>query len=527
MSDDRTPGKPGQSATLACAAGVTPDTLSAWRDGLLPDAQAAWMAMHTPTCPACGARLRDYEQIGAALRGQFIPHSSADPWPAMLRRIERERRGRRRTPTLPRWGGLGALVAAALLVALFAGLLAHQAARRPTPTSTATVERVTTPTATASAWTVSPGYQGVTNIAIAPSDPRVAYQLWDGVSPATLFRRTDDQGATWHALTLPYIPNASYPVIGAASYVVVNPLDAHVAYLAIDASMHTPITTCSSNGGGESGYQDPLCRYQYISTDSGAHWQPLALPLVGYFGALQGQRDVGAQPGAARVYATISPFGSGSDRLVRSDDNGVSWQLVDAPIIAAGLRVFNYAATPTGSTIFALAEPAGTQAGSFPPLTIWSSDDAGATWTNLGQTPSNYIMAMTAGLVASSGKPMLYLLTASSASSQGVFDIQGSLFGASGSFHVAPTASPACTAAASSSLLGMRPDGSVVVWCGGALQSWLASPVNDGWQTLTQDPATSSIRSAFMQTLPDGSERLWLVTFDNSGERVEYATLPN
>jgi hypothetical protein len=30
-----------------------------------------------------------------------------------------------------------------------------------------------------------------------------------------------------------------------------------------------------------------------------------------------------------------------------------------------------------------------------------------------------------------------------------------------------------------------------------------------------------------MQTLPDGSERLWLVTFDNSGERVEYATLPN
>ncbi|MGH2502724.1 MAG: hypothetical protein ACRDID_09445, partial [Ktedonobacterales bacterium] len=406
MSDDRTPRESAQSATLACAAGVTPDTLSAWRDGLLPEAQASWLAAHTPTCPACGARLRDDEQIGAALRGQLIPRSAADPWPAMLRRIERERRGRWRAPTLPRWGGLGALVAAVLLVALFAGLLAHQAARRPTPTSTATVEQ-TTPTATSAAWTVVPGYQGVTNIAIAPSDPRVAYQLWDGGNPL-LFRRTDNQGATWHALTLPDIPNASYPVIGAASYVVVNSLDARVAYLAIDASMHAPITTCSSNGGGESGYQDPLCRYQYISTDSGAHWQSLALPLVGYFGELQGQRDVSAQPGAARTYATISPFGSGSNRLVRSDDNGVSWQLVDAPIVAAGQRIFNYAATPTGSTVFALSQPAGTQPASFPSLTIWSSDDAGATWTNLGLAPSNYIMGMTAGLVASSGKPMLY-----------------------------------------------------------------------------------------------------------------------
>jgi hypothetical protein len=30
-----------------------------------------------------------------------------------------------------------------------------------------------------------------------------------------------------------------------------------------------------------------------------------------------------------------------------------------------------------------------------------------------------------------------------------------------------------------------------------------------------------------MQTLPDGSERLWLITFDTNGAKVEYATLPN
>jgi hypothetical protein len=451
----------------------------------------------------------------------------------MLQRIQRERRGRR-VPTLSRWGGLGALAAAALLVALFAGLLAHQAARRPTPGATSTVARTatsaTTPTVTPAAWTVVPGYQGVINIGIAPSDPRVAYQLWDGGTPL-LFRRTDDQGTTWHALTLPNIPDASYPVIGAASYVEVNPLDPHVAYLNIDASMHAPITICSSNGGGESAFKDPLCRYQYISTDSGAHWQSLALPLVGDFGALQGQRDAGAQPGAARLYATLTPMSQGaSDRLVRSDDNGVSWQLVDAPIVAADQRIFNFAATPTGSTIFALSEAAGAQPASSAPLTIWSSDDAGATWTNLGPAPSDSVLGMTAGLVASSGKSMLYLLTTSLPASQGEIDIQGSLFGASGSFHIAPTPPQACTSFASSSLLGARADGSVIVWCGGALQSWLAEPAGaqgSDWQTLTQDPATSSIRSAFMQTLPDGSERLWLITFDTNGAKVEYATLPN
>jgi hypothetical protein len=30
-----------------------------------------------------------------------------------------------------------------------------------------------------------------------------------------------------------------------------------------------------------------------------------------------------------------------------------------------------------------------------------------------------------------------------------------------------------------------------------------------------------------MQTLPDGSTRLWLVTQDNKAAEVQYATLPN
>ncbi|HEY7848805.1 MAG TPA: zf-HC2 domain-containing protein, partial [Ktedonobacterales bacterium] len=127
MSDELTPGAPPTGATLTCAVGVTPERLSAWRDGLLPADQAEWLATHVAGCPACGARLRDYEQIDAALREQTIPRAAANPWSAMRQRLTTyERRKRRGLPRRAAWGGLGALVAAALLVALFAGLLGRQ-----------------------------------------------------------------------------------------------------------------------------------------------------------------------------------------------------------------------------------------------------------------------------------------------------------------------------------------------------------------------------------------------------------------
>jgi hypothetical protein len=543
LSDERMPDEPAHAtqgatgatgATLTCAAGITPVRLSAWRDGLLPTHSAEWLATHVASCPACSARLRDYDQIGVALRRQAIPRPAGDPWPAMQRFIARtsERQGRRRL-RLPRgsaWGGLGALVAAALLIALFAGLLAHQASLRPTAGATPTLTQATaTPTTHSAAWTTVPGYQGLYGLAVAPSDPRVAYQLWNDLNGGPLMlRRTDDQGVSWHALTLPYIAHADYPVIiGAWSHFVTNPLDARVVYLDIYATMQAPITTCSSNAGGQNSPKSPLCLYQYLSVDGGEHWSLLSLPVVGSVSVLQAQSEAGAQP-SSRIYGVISALGKDS-RLARSDDGGLSWQLIDAPILATGQSVAEYSATPTASTIFALSEPAGTQPGTFPALTIWRSDDAGATWTNLGQAPSISGYSMQAAMVVNSGKPLLYLVTTATSYS-GPETIQGSLFGDSGSFLTAPDTTPRCTADNGSEFVGARADGSVIAWCGGALQSWLATPAraqNSGWRTLTQDPATSSVQTSFMQTLPDGSTRLWLVTEDNKGAKVEYATLPN
>jgi hypothetical protein len=542
MSDDHTPRETAPGATLTCDAGVTPASLSAWRDGLLPADQTQWLAAHAPACPACSARLRDYEQIGVALRGQVIPQSAADPWPAMRRRIEREGRERRerrgRRQSLPRWGGLGALVAAALLVALFAGLLAQQAARRPAPGSTATVAAspIASPTTTTpalGAWTQVPGYKGLYNLAVAPSDPRVAYQLGNDANGAQIFRRTDDQGATWHNLTLPNIANASYPVVGAWSGVTVNPLDARVAYLSIAAAMKSPITSCTSNGGGDIDMTSPVCKYLYISVDSGAHWRLMSLPVVGELSAptlaqdgLMGQRDTSDAASPSRLYSPLFQRSTGAMRLMRSDDNGVTWRLIDGAIVAAGQYATSFAATPTGSTIFAVSSSHTGSGRPTTPETIWSSDDDGATWTNLGPAPNTSIMQMIAVRVASSGKPILYLLM--TADNQNSVSIWGSLYGDSGGFHLAPYLASSCTSG-SGYLLGSLADGSVLAWCGGAVEAWLTLParVDQGWRTVAPNPGVQSIYTAFTQTLPDGSSRLWLLTQDNTGAVAQYITLPN
>ncbi|HEY7850616.1 MAG TPA: hypothetical protein VIC27_11165, partial [Ktedonobacterales bacterium] len=160
-----------------------------------------------------------------------------------------------------------------------------------------------------------------------------------------------------------------------------------------------------------------------------------------------------------------------------------------------------------------------------PTLTIWRSDDGGASWTNFGPAPSQTLLAMSAALVANSGKPLLYLLTTDNRTNE---YIQGSLFGASGSFDLAPDPAPRCAPSGNSYLVGSLGDGSVLIWCGGAIEAWLAEParVNAGWRPVAQNPGVNTIQNAFTQTLPDGSTRLWLVTQDNKAAEVQYITLP-
>lgn len=540
MSDELRPGEGSAGATLACVAGVTPERLSTWRDGLLSADQAEWLANHTAGCAACRERLRDYDQIGAALRGQIIPVSSVDPWPAMRQLITRERRRLPlRLPNPPTWGRLSAVMAATLLVALFAGLLARQARLRPVTATTPTTANATATTAApAGAWSQVNGYRGVAGLRVAPSDPRVAYQIWlqqaKGSSDTLILRRTENQGATWSTLTPPTIPSATYPITGGPFTGFVSPLDPRVVYLIIGVQT-TP--ACNLNGATSGGY----CQREFISTDSGDSWRPLSLPALGLISGLlvgdgnpvrQIEGDLRAQ--GSRLYADIVSSQLGSEtapspgRLAASDDGGVTWRLIDTPIFAAGQGIYDYAPTPSGSTIYVASESFNQPTGPVTPapaLTFWGSDDAGVTWTKLGPSPNSTLISMRAALVENSGKPILYIQTADDTGRQ---YIQGSLYGYDGGFLAAPEPSGKGMGAQGATLLTTLSDGSLVIVYAGVTEAWLLSPArtNVDWRPLASDDALSLISQIFTQTLPDGATRLWLVGRDNPGNPiVEYTTL--
>ncbi|HEX8995375.1 MAG TPA: zf-HC2 domain-containing protein [Ktedonobacterales bacterium] len=538
MSNELRPGDGSTSATLACASGVTPDRLSALRDGLLPTQQAQELRSHIAGCAACQERMRDYESIGAALRGQIIPVSNTDPWPAMRQAIQRDRQQRRilslRLPPAPSWGRVSAVIAATLLVALFAGLLARQARLRSDGTTTTSA--TATSAAPAGTWTRVAAYAGVSGLRVAPSDPRVAYQFWlrqTKGSPDTLvLRRTEDQGATWHTLTPPTMPGAAYPVAGGPVTGFVSPLDPRVVYLII-AVQTTP--ACNLNGATSSGY----CQLEFVSVNSGDSWQSLSLPALGLISSLlvgngypQNQIAGDIQAQGSRLYADIVSSQIGADsapspgRLAASDDGGVTWRLIDDQIFAAGQGIYNYAVSTRGSTIYVASETFNQPPmpiNSTPQLTFWGSDDAGATWTELGPSPNSALISMRAATVASSGKPILYIQTADDTGRQ---YIQGSLYGYNGGFLAAPDPGNG-KGAQGTSLLMTLPDGSIVIVYQGSVEEWMLSPArtNVDWRSLADTDGLSSTTAAFTETLPGGATRLWLVGQDDQGVVVEYTTL--
>ena len=63
--------------TLVCEHGIPALTLSAWRDGDLPDDQAREITAHVAACPASRARLAEYDRALAALRSLREPIADA------------------------------------------------------------------------------------------------------------------------------------------------------------------------------------------------------------------------------------------------------------------------------------------------------------------------------------------------------------------------------------------------------------------------------------------------------------------
>ena len=351
---------------------------------------------------------------------------------------------------------------------------------------------------------------------IAPSDPRVVYEQ----QPQSVgMRRSDDDGAHWHSLSLPV----------AASQVqslqfMVNPAKAQNVFLTLNlaqSSSSCPASKALTNT--INAYSGAGCQVQYVSTDGGVRW-----------GQIRWGSGVSASDGSITIgnviaqgnhlYTLFFDSQQQHNRLIASLDGGVTWQFADNSLSARQQVLCNFAAAASGSTLFAFAQagtcaypvgylaesasPAETQTG----LAVWRSDDAGAHWAQVGtfpyQSPDTQVFMALGNdtsqplLVGAAGMGDSYTRVFSpdgGATWQALPD-QGLPGGASNSFL-------ARTALGDGSLLSAQSTQE-----GSALYAW--RPGDQAWHQVTPS-FTGSPSDPIVVPSPHGQDMLWLVTDDN------------
>ena len=429
--------------------------------------------------------------------------------------------------------GIAAIAAVAVVVALFVLLFqnfagGHHTASPANPPATVTATTQVSPTP-AGAWAIPPGLSNEATLPIiSPSNPNVVYEAgtaFDGSGAITL-RRSDNGGASWQNLP---VPSDNLPVDGMS--IGVSPLDASTVILSLTTSLNDHPSLCPASSAAlraqVSLSGSPGCSVQYLSTDGGQHWSLIHLPIQGALGApffadeSFGDNDATFRAQGQRLYSALGKenvdgFAGGVNglRLVRSDDGGSTWQLVDAALAASGQNICDYMPTSTGSTVYAI-----TQSGQFcydtgqDASALWRSDDAGATWTQVQQFPkiSGHLTLVNQD---TGTDPLIYLrmpataYNAPQATNNSVSNIQVSADGGK-TWKQAPHQGLPDYTSQSYGPLGVLSDGSIVAafkmpdksltlasWkYGSASWRFLAGGVNpsfDYW-LVTQNDGTSSI----------------------------------
>ena len=153
------------------------------------------------------------------------------------------------------------------------------------------------------------------------------------------------------------------------------------------------------------------CERGYVSTDGGDTWRAQTLPVRG---VLDTSGPIVAQDG--RLYATNVCNDDSCVHLLTSFDGGVTWHALDEQITASKQHVCDLAAPTGGQTVYAVASqfvciqlPSS--------KTLWRSDDASATWTQVGPLPPksptrSYLSALNGTLLTAPGAgypALLYL----------------------------------------------------------------------------------------------------------------------
>jgi hypothetical protein len=431
--------------TRDCALGISEDTLSAWRDGLLPAAEMRRLDEHATTCPSCRARLDSFDAISRALRSQRPPDLRDRVWERTRWRIAHERTGRLILGRARLWQGTLGLAAAAVLVALFAGLLLSRAGQTDrtgsgipvasmpaTPHATATTVPTTT---TTRGWRVAQGIGSGTlpYVAFAAADPSTAYACISDDTGAFAVSVSHDAGATWTHL--------GAPISGAFCYVSVNPTNPRDIVLVDNSSSGAFNLTRSFDGGATwhaqhagtlafqtLGWVDSTLYVANILTDNPVTsktelWASVAGgPFV--------ERDQNGQLSGMTLGNVTLIAGHGSTMFilngsvpggptVMSTDGGATWTQAD--FHDGGHMVKLIAATPDGGLLAGLYSDS---------LTLALSHDDGKTWQRLAALPSavtglnNVLLApdgtvyLTSGHLGSLQNPDNSIYTTTSTASQ-------------------------------------------------------------------------------------------------------------
>jgi hypothetical protein len=357
----------------------------------------------------------------------------------------------------------------------------------------------------------------------APATLRTWYDTFAGQTsktsaPEFRLRRSDDFGKTWVNLTPPRIPGASYPASVNVISTVMSPLNPKVVILTLQLDN----VTCPQ----ASGQMGRSCQVQYESLNGGATWRLLALPaagLLGVFGPFGAPNGAKLSAQGTRLYGVINDgmlAASGvvpPGRLVASDDGGATWRLDDATLAAHNLWIYSYTAAPGGSTIFALVGPTDTDAqeNGFPPLALWRSDNAGASWMAAGALPAGDQGDMAAAYNVATGQTLLYLIAGDKYDTPRLF---ASRDGGAAWTTCSEQSSTAPT------LLGTLPDGSILLNTASAVEAWDGSAKAP--HAVAQPSGLGGVENATLQPQPGGSMRVWLVGDDEQGNAVyEYTTL--
>ncbi len=394
------------------------------------------------------------------------------------------------------------------IIALTLALAGCAAQSSPAPKGvSATATPAPAGPATATPWSAGPGaWQPATNCQSMPASYQTSYGA--GVNPpeqgsatTVSFVRTDNCGATVKSLTLPRLTGVVYNTNVSQLSIFASPINTQVAFLTIQTNLIIGSPACSTPAGATAMLHGGIdatpassyvCQLQLVTSDGGVTWRPLSLPVPGVLGEISPERNdslelmgqVRAQ--GSRLYGVVTNVGLGSSapvppgRLVASDDGGVTWKLADTALAAQGLGIWDFAPTPSGSTVYVTVEPVNDPAQQPPTygatLSVWSSPDGGVTWKRESDAPGATSGVLVSGMVAgmeANGQRSVYLMI----SQKNTISIVGSLNdGATwqGDGSLSYT-TPGGGMMGHSTFVGTLPDGSVVVinpYGGAPIMAW-------------------------------------------------------